>query len=66
MEVKISNEQLFKVIKKAVSEVFDEKLSHLKLKMIPYVDDNEIKEIEEIFGSPKKIKNQKFLSLSSK
>jgi len=66
MEVKISNEQLLKVIKKAVSEVFDEKLSHLKLKMIPYVDDNEMKEIEEIFGSPKKLKNQKFLSLSNK
>jgi len=42
------------LIKKAVSEAMEENLIKLKLSLIPYVEDDEMKEIEEIFGDPEK------------
>jgi hypothetical protein len=43
--------------------VMEENLIKLKLSMIPYVDDEEMKEIEKIFGDPEKYKDQRFLKL---
>jgi len=48
---------------KVVFEAMEENLIKLKLSMIPYVDDNEMKEIEEIFGGPEKYKDQHFVKL---
>jgi len=41
--------------------VMEEKLKKLKLGLIPYVQDEEMKEIEEIFGTPEKYKKQEFI-----
>ena len=50
MELPIDEEKFYQLIKKAVSEAMEENLIKLKLSIIPYVDDEEMKEIEEIFG----------------
>ena len=43
------------------SEVMEENLKKLKLGLIPYVEDKEMKEIEKIFGRPEKCKKQEFI-----
>ena len=57
MELRIDEEKFYQLIKKAVSEAMEENLIKLKLSMIPYVDDEEMKEIEEIFIEPKEYKD---------
>jgi len=63
MELTIDEEKFYQLIKKAVSEAIEENLIKLKLSIIPYVDDDEMKEIEEIFGDPEKYKDQQFVKL---
>ncbi|MEK7400071.1 MAG: hypothetical protein AAB116_24265 [Candidatus Poribacteria bacterium] len=63
MELAMDEEKLYQLIKKAVSEVMEENLVKLKLSLIPYVEDDEMKEIEEIFGDPEKYKDQEFVKL---
>ena len=63
MELRIDEEKFYQIIKKAVSEAMEENLIKLKLSLIPYVDDDEMKEIEEIFGDPEKYKDQQFIKL---
>lgn len=58
METKIENKKLYSLIKKAVNEAMQRNLKRIKISMIPCCDDEEIKEIKAIFGSPKKYKNQ--------
>ena len=41
----------------------EENIIKLKLSLIPYVEDDEMKEIEEIFGDPEKYKDQEFVKL---
>ncbi len=62
MEVTIDENKLYELIKTAVSEAMEEKLLKLKLQMIPFVNDEEMREIEEIFGGPKDYKSQEFRS----
>ncbi|MBS4016413.1 MAG: hypothetical protein KGZ86_08285 [Candidatus Latescibacteria bacterium] len=59
METKIEEKKLYTLIKKAVDEALRDNLKKIKLSMIPCCDDEEIKEIKSIFGSPAKYKNQK-------
>lgn len=63
MELMIDEEKFYQLIKKAVSEAMEENIIKLKLSLIPYVEDDEMKEIEEIFGDPEKYKDQEFVKL---
>jgi hypothetical protein len=63
MELRIDEEKFYQLIKKAVSEAMEENIIKLKLSLIPYVEDDEMKEIEEIFGDPEKYKDQEFVKL---
>ena len=50
----------YELLKKAVAEVFDEKIAELKLHLIPTVSDEEQKEIEEIFGEKNDMEDEVF------
>ena len=63
MELRIDEEKFYQLIKKAVSEAMEENIIKLKLSLIPYVEDDEMKEIEEIFGGSEKYKDQEFVKL---
>ena len=58
MVVQVDENKMYEMIKKAVAEVFEEKLEKLKLQLIPYADDNEMEEINSLFGDPTKHKGQ--------
>ncbi len=60
MDTQIDETRMYEMVKKAVAEVFEEKLEKLKLELIPYVNDSEMEEINSIFGDPKKYENQDF------
>jgi hypothetical protein len=61
MKLTVDEKKLYQLVKKALSEVMEENLKKLKLGLIPYVQDEEMKEIEEIFGAPEKYKKQEFV-----
>lgn len=61
MKIMVEEEKLYQLVKRAVNEAWKENLKKLKLSIIPYADDKEMAEIEEIFGSPKKYRNQQFV-----
>lgn len=50
--VSIDIEELRKLIQESVREVFDSKMKELLLNLLPYVSDEEQKEIEKMFGEP--------------
>ena len=52
MDTQVDETKMYELIKRAVSEVFEEKLEKLKLEFIPYVDDSEMEEINSLFGDP--------------
>jgi len=60
MDAQVNETRMYEMVKKAVAEVFDEKLEKLKLELIQYADDSEMEEINSIFGDPKKYENQDF------
>ena len=60
MDAQVGKTRMYEMIKKAVAEVFEEKLEKLKLELIPYADNSEMEEINSIFGDPKKYENQDF------
>lgn len=57
MDAQVGETRMYEMIKKAVAEVFEEKL---KLALIPYADDNEMKEIDALFSNPTKYESQDF------
>jgi len=55
MRFDIANEDKLKdIIKDAVKDVFEEEIMKLRLLLIPYVSDEEQREIEESYGEPSK------------
>ena len=60
MDTQVGETKMYEMIKKAVAEVFEEKLEKLKLALIPYANDNEMKEINSLFGNPDKYESQDF------
>jgi len=52
MQINISREELYSMIKDAVREVITEKEIHHILHAIPEVSDEEMREITEKYGSP--------------
>lgn len=63
MMVEVEEKQFYGLIKKAVSEVFDEKMLDLKLSLIPLADDEEMEEVKSLFHSPDKYKNQEYVKV---
>jgi hypothetical protein len=60
MKLTLDEKKPYQLVKKALPEVMEENLKKLKVGLIPYVQDEEMKEIEEIFGTPEKYKKQEF------
>jgi len=52
MEISITKEELYELIKKAVREVLREESLEIVLKSIPVVSDEEMQDIEELYGQP--------------
>jgi len=48
----IDIDELSKLVKKSVEEAFDRKMMELRLQLLPYVSEEEQKEIEELYGEP--------------
>jgi hypothetical protein len=57
MQVTVSKEELYTMIKDAVREVIQEKELDQILKTIPEVSDEEMQEITEKYGSPDKYRD---------
>lgn len=52
MEIQITKDELYSMIKSAVREVITEKEIHHILHSLPEVSDEEMREINETYGSP--------------
>ena len=52
MEISITREELYELIKKAVREVLLEESLEIVLKSIPVVSDEEMEDIEKLYGQP--------------
>jgi vacuolar-type H+-ATPase subunit F/Vma7 len=52
MEISITREELYELIKKAVREVLREESLEIVLKSIPVVSDEEMQDIEKLYGKP--------------
>ena len=63
METVLKNDEVFELIKKAVSEALDDKITQLKLSMIPFVSNEEMREIEEELGSPEDYQDHDFIEV---
>lgn len=63
MHVHIDEEKFYGIVKRAVSEVVKEEMTKFRLQLIPYINDEEMKEINEMFVSPEKYENQEFEEL---
>lgn len=61
MDAQIDETKMYEMIKRAVSEVFEENLEKLKLALIPYANDSEMEEINSLFGDPTKYESQDFV-----
>lgn len=57
MQVTVSKEELYNMIKDAVREVIQEKELNQILKSIPDISDEEMREITEKYGSPDKYRD---------
>lgn len=60
MIIQADEEVIYDLIKRAVNEAVDEKISELKLNLIPDADIDENQEMDELFGNPAKYYNQEF------
>ena len=52
MEVKISKEELYLLIKKAIKEVFEEEKITFALDKIPFISDSEMADIQNEYRQP--------------
>jgi len=52
MEISITKEELYELIKRAVKEVLQEESLEFFLKNIPMVSDEEMQDIEKLYGKP--------------
>lgn len=60
MEVTITKDELYGLIKEAVREVLHEELLELFLKNVPLVSKEEMEDIERLYGKPSKDKEAAF------
>lgn len=52
-EITIKKTELYDLIKRAVREVLEEELLRARLEGLPFVSDEEMREIKEEYGKPK-------------
>jgi hypothetical protein len=52
MEISITKEELYELIKRAVKEVLQEESLEIFLKNIPMVSDEEMQDIEKLYDKP--------------
>ena len=60
MQLAVSEEQLYSLIKKAVKEVIREERLEFFLKNLPSVSEEEMNDIEGLYGEPSKQKEAAF------
>ncbi len=66
MQVTVSKDELYSLIKDAIREVIDEKGIEHVIHSLPVISDEESKEIEQLYGSPEQyndIANEETLDL---
>ena len=51
--INIDHDELYKLIKRAVRDVLQEEMFRHRLEALPFVSDEEMKEIEETYGKPR-------------
>jgi len=56
-EITIKKTELYDLVKRAVREVFEEELFQLRLDGLPFVSDEEMRQIEKQYGRPQVMKN---------
>jgi hypothetical protein len=52
MKISITKEELYELVKRAVKEVLQEESLEFFLKNIPMVSDEEMQDIEKLYGKP--------------
>jgi hypothetical protein len=62
-EITIKKTELYDLIKRAVREVLAEELFRARLEGLPFVSDDEMRQIEEEYGRPQPRKNARTESL---
>jgi hypothetical protein len=55
--INIDQDELYNLIKRAVRDVLQEEIFRHRLEALPFVSDDEMKEIEETYGKPRARKN---------
>lgn len=60
MEIQITKDELYSMIKNAVREVIKEKEIHHILHSLPFVSDEEMQDINNTYGSPDKYSDTAF------
>jgi hypothetical protein len=55
--INIDQDELYNLIKRAVRDVLQEEMFRHRLEALPFVSDEEMKEIEETYGKPLAHKN---------
>ncbi len=66
MGVRMTDEKLYNIVKRAVEEVFSEKLIEMRLAMIPEADEEEMREIENKVGDPSKYHDEEYTEVDLK
>ena len=51
-EITIDKKELYDLVKSAVREVFEEELFQIRLEGLPFVSDDEMRQIEKEYGKP--------------
>lgn len=52
-QITVDKTELYNLIKLAVRDVFEEKLFRVRLEVLPFVSDEEMRQIEEYYDTPK-------------
>ncbi|HOM11221.1 MAG TPA: hypothetical protein PLV81_13850 [Spirochaetota bacterium] len=60
MKVDVTKDELYSMIKEAVREVISEKQLHIILHSLPYISDDEMRQIYEQYGSPEQYSDVAF------
>ena len=55
--INMDKTELYNLIKRAVRDVLEEEMFRHRLESLPFVSDEEMKEIEETYGKPRASKN---------
>jgi hypothetical protein len=57
-KIKIDEKELYDLVKRAVRDVLHEEMLRLRLENLPFVSDEEMRDIEGAYGKPRTRKNR--------